>query len=359
MWAEYILATMNSSTSARPGGAPGQSGCLVLMAPQTGIDHEPFRPGKIAKRMGLLHRQVAARGHTLRFLSPSRGSNASLRLRIVCREVERLVPAALFPLRIDDPREEYHLRWPKDAVQDFTTAQAVAETPVARRIARRLRLHSALPSGLCEGGLMARAGDVILASSAMPRHLLGELPGHLRCFLLPEPFESGEYRQMHGPAHCRKTHLDLDVGLLRSHRGEYLLLVAELYRRVYRKEVEDVTTRLNASVFVVPQDEVRDRALNCVFLPPGDVLVPSACLQTRRFLAHHLGRRHVIPVRIDRWFNYNGGHGGLGCMSTVIQAPVDSASTGGAPGVSSTPISRNRETQRRRGSRSTVLQKAE
>lgn len=292
-------------------------GSLLLMAPQ--LRRRIGRASPTVARMIELFDEVTARGHRMCYLGPTAGSACPKGLHAVVDAVEHARAGAVLRVQVDDAIDEYCIHWPKDVVQGFRSFLAVARCPVGRRIAARLGARSVRESSLAEGGLMIRAGRELLVSSAGKRHLdLDLVSKDYRVHVLPHPFTSKAYRAEHEPSPFGKTHIDLDCSVVGSESGAPLLLVGELYHRVYGRRVRAVASALRATIHVVPREEVERRALNLLWLPPADVVVAAGCPSTRAALEDHLGREHVVCVRLDRAFRYHQGAGGLGCMSSVI-----------------------------------------
>lgn len=263
------------------------------MASQTGLTQE--HPSRSARAMAALYDEVVRRGHLMRFLAPHHGAPIA---EIVERERAGSV------LRVQAPAGPggYFLRWPKDGLQSHPGFVAVADSPVMRRVCRKLGIRNAVVSPLCEGGLFVRSGRMLLLSSASraQRRLLRR---HYDVTVIPH-----------------RSHIDLDCALVHTRAGKPLLLAGERYYESCTEAIRSVAASSGAIVHVVPWKESERRVLNLVLLPPGDVLIPAGCPSTRGVLEKHLGRDHVVPVRIDGDFNYNGGYGGLGCMSSVLDA---------------------------------------
>lgn len=273
-----------------------------------------------ARAMAALYDDVVRRGHLMRFLAPREGARiASL--------AERRRPGSVLRVQTAHGEDGYFLRWPKDGLQSHPRFVAIADSAVMRRVCRQLRIRNAIVSPLCEGGLFVRSGRMLLVSSAL-RGQRRELRRHYDVSVLPH-----------------RSHIDLDCGLVHTRSGRPLLLVGERYYETCTDAIRSVAASASAIMQVIPWKESARRALNFVFLPPGDVLIPARCPVTRRVLEAHLGRDHVITVGIDDDFNYNGGRGGLGCMSSVVDA-AHLAATHRA-GVSSTPSSASRRIHRR------------
>jgi hypothetical protein len=163
--------------------------------------------------------------------------------------------------------------------------------------------------------MFVRTGDCVLISSALPNRVA--LPADLRVIRLPHPYSSDLYRR-HQPEHHPLTHLDLDVALVPCAETS-LLLVSERYRGSYRGSVAEAADHLGLEVVEISQDEVDKRGLNLVVLSEQAVLLPAGCPQLSGLLADRLGSERIIEIQIDDVFNYNGGRGGLGCMSNVVR----------------------------------------
>lgn len=234
--------------------------------------------------------------------------------------LEKRFPEAVLRVPVRDQVSEYFTRWPKDTIQSFRKSVAIADSAVARHIATGLGISDFCVSPLCEGGLFIRVDDILIVSSAARKiRDIGKIRGQYELRFIPHPFTSALYRAQHEPNPFGKTHIDLDCCVLRSASGQALLMVSRLYGRVYSRAIKALSEVLRAVTYVVSDQETRRRALNLVALSPCEVIMPSGCPRLKSFLEEHLGRQHVICAQINEYFGYNGGSGGLGCMSSVIE----------------------------------------
>ena len=282
---------------------------ILLMAAQIGRTRK--NRAEAARRMGALHDAVTRRGYAMLYLASDTDGAA-------VEDVERERRGIVLRIRAPRERDAYYLRWPKDGIQSYTRFVAIADSPVTRRLARSLGIADAVISPLCEGGLFLRSAETLVRSSAA-RMSLRDIQPHYQVETLPHPYTAIAYRRQYPPnALGGKSHIDLDCTLVPTGTRRPLLLVGDLYYRTYESAVCSVAGRIGALVYVVPAKEVDRRVLNLIVLPPHNVIIPSGCPLTRKLLEKHLGREHVITIRIDEHFDYNGGIGGLGCMSSII-----------------------------------------
>lgn len=293
---------------------------ILVMAPQTG--QGGGRAREIVGRMVALADKVASLSYGFRYLAPENIGFEDRQRRIV-DEFEARRPEWLLRVPVHDECDRYFVHWPKDGLQTYRHFTAVAPIAAARHVAEALGLLRISVSGLCEGGLFVRSADLIVASSAARSiNDLRRLRQDYRLFFLPQPFSSPSYRLRHPASQDGKTHLDLDFNLVRSVAGTVALLVGTLYYAVYRDRVRALAERLDARLHVVPFNEVERRALNLVALPNGEVVIPGECTSTRQFLRCFLGADRVLEAPIVREFGFNGGRGGLACMSSLLEMPA-------------------------------------
>ncbi|HEX5717762.1 MAG TPA: hypothetical protein VF179_16505 [Thermoanaerobaculia bacterium] len=298
---------MSAGAQARP---------TLILAPQIGLDAS-VAARTVAARMVALVRQVRARGHAVRFLCSERPLTRLGRSAEIARLVEEQEPSAIRWLDIRSDRDAYYLLWPRDGLQDWLQFAAVAPEPSMAALAASFGIASPRVSPLCEGGLFVRSGEQVLVSSALAEGAEADLPSQVLCAIIPHPFASDLYRREQ-PSDVALTHIDFDCCLVRSPDGTPWCLVSDRYHRAYRPRFERAAERLGLHVFVAPQDEVMRRGLNLVALSPRAVLAPAGCPQILAFLSDLLGTEAVIALSIDETFNYNGGRGGLACMSTLV-----------------------------------------
>lgn len=271
-------------------------------------------PAAAASRQASLRQLLARVDVDLRFLYPAVCAGAPPIALHAAEELEQLDNSSVLRIPARNHVEAYRLRWPKDVVQAYEGSVAVARSAAARQIAQRCGAQKVLVSPWCEGGMVVKVGQALLVSSALlAKPDLPPAPGSYRVISIPAPLG----RARRGPAH-----IDLDCAVARTLSGSALLLVSPRLMEIGSADVEAASRVLGAELFVAPLNEVRRRALNFVYLHPGSVLMPAGCLQTQTFLASRLGVENVLTVRIDRSFNYNGGFGGLGCMSTFLPREI-------------------------------------
>jgi hypothetical protein len=289
----------------------------LVMATQAG-DHQALT--KSIHYMVDLYEKVRARGHFMKYLGPTKRSYSSTRSKMILDALERHYPEAVLRVPVRDRASEYSTRWPKDTIQSFKTFVAIADSEVARHIAVALGISNFCISELCEGGLFIRVDDTVIASSATRKAPdIEAIRRHHKLRFIPHPFTSSLYRAQHEPSPFGKTHIDLDCCLLRSASGQILFLVSALYWRVYRSTIMALSEDLRAITYVVSDQETQKRVINLVALSPSEVIIPTGCPRVKSFLEEHLGRRRVICAPINEDFAYNGGIGGFGCMSSVIE----------------------------------------
>ena len=217
-------------------------------------------------------------------------------------------------LDIATERDAYFMLWPKDGFCDWGTFVAVGNAPGLAAFVASFGKPTYTDEALSEGGMFVRSGVRVLVSSALPSW--AALPTDQRIVRLPHPYSSDLYRR-HQPEHQPLTHLDLDVALVPCGKNP-LLLVSERYLHSYRSSVAAAAECLGLDVIEIPQAEAAKRGLNLVVLSEQAVLLPAGCRQLSGLLVERLGKESVIEVLIDDDFNYNGGRGGLGCMSNVV-----------------------------------------
>jgi hypothetical protein len=285
----------------------------LLIAPQIGAQSAGV-PRRIVKRIRNLFSAIEARGHAVAMLAsdedwPSLGVSGE-----VARLLESEAPGHVRWVDTATERDAYFILWPKDGFCDWGAYIAVADSPGARSFAARLGRPVRVDAALSEGGMFVRAGDRALVSSAFPE--AGELPPGTRAVRLPYPYSSDLYRR-HQPEYHPLTHLDLDLALVPC-AGDTLLLVSERYRSAYRSVVLEAARQFALEVTVVPQIEADARGLNLIVLSDEAVLLPAGCPHLSGVLADRLGAESIVEIQIDDVFNYNGGRGGLGCMSSVV-----------------------------------------
>ena len=297
------------------------SDVILLMASQDGVSNSSF--DKTSDRMICLFDRVQERGHRMFFLGPDGNSILSGGMRSVLQDVEARHPGSVLLLTLSSSADEYAIRWPRDCLHQIGGFVALAEGTVPDQIVRLLGIQPARISPLCEGGLFLQMGDVLLSSSAVPQCAeLKSIRRALKTHDIPHPYTSSRYWLDCDPGLPELTHIDLDCSLLRASSGQLLLLVGERYYQAYENEVRVVCEALNACLLVVPQEEVELRMLNLIHLPPLDVILPAGSVVVREFLRRHIGEEHLIEVKIDEHFGYNGGLGGLRCMSSVLMGNV-------------------------------------
>jgi hypothetical protein len=285
-----------------------------VIAPQVGANStEATR--RIVKRVRSLFSAIEARGHTAAMLAseapwPTLAQSAEL-----SRLLEKEAPGYVRWVETATERDAYFVLWPKDGFCDWGAFIAVADAPGFAAFAATFGKPARSDAALSEGGMFVRTGHYALISSAVPDRVA--LPADLRVIRLPHPYSSDRYRR-HQPEHHPLTHLDLDLALIPCAQTP-LLLVSERYHFSYRDSVARAADHLGLEVVEIPQDEADKRGLNLVVLSKRAVLLPAGCPHLSGLLADRLGSHSVIEIQIDDTFNYNGGRGGLGCMSNVVR----------------------------------------
>jgi hypothetical protein len=287
---------------------------LFVMAPQVAA-FNTAGASRIVKRIRSLFSAIEARGHTAAMLASETPWPILAKSAELARLLEKEAPRHVRWVETVTERDAYFTLWPKDGFCDWDTFVAVADTPGFAAFAATFGKLARADTALSEGGMFLRTGDRVLVSSAVPNQV--SLPDDLRIVRLPHPYSSDLYRR-HQPEYHPLTHLDLDVALV-SCEETPLLLVSERYHSSYRGFVLEAANRLGLEVVEIPQGEADQRGLNLVVLSEQAVLLPAGCPQLAGFLADRLGSESIIEIQIDDVFGYNGGRGGLGCMSNVVR----------------------------------------
>jgi hypothetical protein len=298
------------------------------MAPQRPVERA-LMSGAVAC-MVELHDRLGERGHRLRYLGPDGASTRAGDIRALADAVEAARPGSTLRVPVHTAADEYDIMWPRDGIQRYGDLVAIAGGGVERSIAAQLGFAAPRLSVLAEGGLVLRAGPQLVVSSALGPFAdeLRLLHDHYRLHCLPAPRE--------------RTHLDLDLGLSESSTGRPLLLVGEPYRCAHAQALDAVAAALAAEQVIVPRREVEARALNFIELGNGDVVMPAGCPRTERALAERKRPGQVLTVEIVACFGYNGGDGGLRCMSTVLDTSTDPRSRREGPAGSRPAMARKR-----------------
>jgi len=285
-----------------------------FIAPQVGAQ-STVAVGRIVKRVRGLFSAIEARGHVAAMLASDASWPFLGRSAEVARLLREEAPDHVRRVETATERDAYFVLWPKDGFCDWGAFIAVADAPGLGVFASTLGKPTRADAALSEGGMFVRVGDRALISSALPDGIA--LPPSSRGIRLPHPYSSDRYRR-HQPEHHPLTHLDLDLALVPC-AGSALLLVSERYRGAYRGAVAEAAEQFGLEIVEISQEEADNRGLNLVVLSEQAVLLPAGCPQLSGILADRLGPESIIEIRIDDVFNYNGGRGGLGCMSTVVQ----------------------------------------
>jgi hypothetical protein len=286
----------------------------LYLAPQAGMI-SAVCVRSIVRRLRTIIEAVETRGHSVRILGTESSAPMLGRSIEVVKRLEQESPGKVCWVQSRSERDAYHVLWPRDALCDWDTFIAVADAPGLHAFAATLDRPLRLGSPLCEGGIFVRAGHCVLVSDVCSPSV--ELPRALLSFRISHPYRSDRYRR-HQPEHEPLTHLDLDLALI-PHSGATMLLVGERYNRAYPEEVALAAEQFQAELVEVGQREVDRRGLNLVVLSERAVLLPSGCPQVRGQLAEVLGPESVLELPVDDTFNYNGGRGGLRCMSAVVR----------------------------------------
>lgn len=271
----------------------------------------------------LLDRVVSPGRAFMRYVGPDRRSCRGLEIRSVTEMVEEERPGSVVFVTVNDEAQHYDMMWPQDALQTYGRRVVGAGSAVVRQLAFGCGLPDPVRSVLAEGGLVLKVDNRLFISSRIVgfKTDLALVQGDYHLSFLPYPTTSPRYRREDARDRSDVTHIDLDVAVLRDKDGRLAFLIGEAYHETYRDEVCALTDELEADRFVVPEEEVRRRACNLVDLPGGDVLVPADCPETCQFLEARRGAEHVLAVAVDPLFGYNGGRGGLRCMSTLLEVP--------------------------------------
>lgn len=287
---------------------------IFLVAPQVGARTiETAR--HTVKRIRELFAALEARGHSAAMLATERrwpilGQSVELAWLL-----EKEAPDNVLWLEAQTERDAYFLLWPKDSFCDWNDFIAVTDAPGISAFVASMGKPTRVDTILCEGGMFVRSGDCVLVSSDIPQNT--EIPPGLHSVRLPHPYSSDLYRR-HQPEIFPLTHLDIDLALVPL-GDDRLLLAGERYLDSYPSFVTDAALRLGLEVVEIPQEEVDRRGLNLVVLSERAVLLPANCPQLSRILTERLGSNSVVELQIDEIFGYNGGRGGLGCMSNLVR----------------------------------------
>ncbi|MGO7482958.1 hypothetical protein ACCT28_17260 [Rhizobium ruizarguesonis] len=290
------------------------SPATLLIAPQVRTVR-PETVSLVVKRMRSLFSAIEERGHIAAMLAPEITWPCLAQSVELARLFEKEAPRHVRWVETITERDAYFVLWPKDGFCDWGSFIAAADTPGFSAFAGTFGSPVRVDPALSEGGMFARVANTVLVSSAVQDQVA--LPTDLRVIRLPHPYSSDLYRR-HQPEHQPLTHLDLDVALVPC-AGSTLLIVSKRYLESYRGSITSAAECLGLELVEVSQDEANKRGLNLVALSERAVLVPAGCPQLSGLLADRLGSESVIQVQIDDIFNYNGGRGGLGCMSNVVR----------------------------------------
>lgn len=286
--------------------------CHLLMAPQMCLESNNLQI--IAERMITLYDWVVKKGYRMSYIGPNATNQNFKDMTKVLGILEKQRRKAVIRLTIKNEEEYYFLQWPKDGIQIFKSFTAITNSNLMKELSEKIESKNVTISDLCEGGLMVRFRSIILLSSAGSElRELEFIREHYNTFILPEPISKNEYQNRD-----QRTHIDLDCALVIGSKNKLIFLVSEFYYKKFNNEVEQVCKSINSSLFVVPQREAENRLLNLISFPFGGVIIPSDCPISKDFLLKHLEPNNVYEAKIDEFFNYNLGNGGLGCMSNII-----------------------------------------
>ncbi|MHC2255732.1 hypothetical protein ACVILK_005424 [Bradyrhizobium embrapense] len=287
---------------------------VFVIAPQVG-PYSTDAASRTVKRVRSIFSAIEARGHTAAMLASEKRWPVLAQSAELARLLEQEAPGYVRRVETATERDAYFVLWPKDGFCDWGAFVAVADAPWLAAFAATFGKPLCFDAALSEGGMFVRTGDRALISSALPNCIA--LPPDLRVIRLPHPYSSDRYRR-HQPEHHPLTHLDLDVALVPCAKTP-LLLVSERYRNSYWEFIAEAADYLGLEVVEISQEEANKRGLNLVVLSERAVLLPAGCPQLSGLLADRLGSESIIEIQIDDVFNYNGGRGGLGCMSNVVR----------------------------------------